>query len=138
MSQCKNRNLIVKSLLTAGLMMAMLPWAEDAHAACGATINGAPMTVEECNLAMQIYGGVQPGHYWMDANGTWGVMGDPTPRGNIQNDAYAYQSRGGVYGGSGERSGNGSWVHRQDDLLGGGAVGGDGNGCYYAEGWSNC
>ena len=82
------RKIMIPSLLAAGLMMTMLPFAEEAHAACGATINGAPMTVEECNLAMQIYGGVQPGHYWMDANGTWGVMGDPTPRGNIQNDAY--------------------------------------------------
>ncbi len=138
MQRRSRRNIIARKLVVIGLMFATLPWAEKANAACGATINGAPMTAEQCNLASQIYGAVQPGHYWMDASGTWGLMGDPTPRGNIQSDAYAYQSRGGVYGGSGERSGNGSWVHRQDDLLGGGAVGGDGNGCYYTEGWSNC
>ncbi|MDH3662081.1 MAG: hypothetical protein OEU92_18980 [Alphaproteobacteria bacterium] len=113
----------------------MLPLSA-AHANCNATINGFPMTAEQCRLAIQTYGYVQPGHYWMDANGTWGVMGDPTPLGNIHSGAY--QSRSGVYGGSGERYGNGSWIHRQDDLLGGGAVAGDGNGCIYTESWSNC
>lgn len=132
----KRRNLIARKVVAAGLIIVMLPWAEDAHAACGATVNGAPMTVEQCNLARQLYGSVEPGHYWMNAEGTWGVLGDPTARGNIYSGAY--QSRSGAYGSSGERSGDGSWVHRQDDLLGGGAVGGDGNGCYYVDGWSNC
>ena len=130
------RSIMGRTLAAAAFITLTLPWADDAEAACGATINGAPMTVEQCNLAIQLYGSVQPGHYWMDANGTWGLMGDPTPRGNINSGAY--ESRPGLYGGSGERYDNGSWIHRQDDLLGGGAVGGDGNGCYYTDGWSNC
>ncbi|NJO36927.1 MAG: hypothetical protein HC871_03970 [Rhizobiales bacterium] len=121
--------------VAALLGSAMVP-AGPAHAACNATVNGYPMTAEQCAFAVEKYGAVQPGHYWMDANGTWGLMGDPTPRGNIY--AGGYQSRQGVHGGSGERYDNGSWVHNQDSLLGGGAVGGDGNGCYYTDGWSNC
>ena len=117
------------------LGVTMVPWA-DAYAACGATVNGVPMTVEQCNFTQQKYGYVEPGHYWMNDNGTWGRVGDSTPRGNIYSGIY--QSRDGLYGGSGERYENGAWIHNQDDLLGGGAVGGDGNGCYYAYGWSNC
>ena len=89
------------------------------------------MTIEQCNLAIQLYGSVQPGRYWMDANGTWVLLGDPRPRGNIYSGAY--QNRSGVHGGSGERYDNGSWVHSRDSLLGG-----DGNGCYHTDGWSNC
>lgn len=135
MPKLRQQKTFWRSVVLAGFAFAMLPLA-DAHAACGATVNGAPMTVEQCNLAIQLYGSVQPGHYWMDGSGTWGLLGDPTPRGNIYSGAY--QSRSGAYGGSGERYDNGSWVHNQDSLLGGGAVGGDGNGCYYTDGWSNC
>ena len=136
MLRLRGRTIIARALAAAGLAIAALPFADQAQAACGATINGAPMTAEQCTLAKQLYGSVQPGHYWMDANGTWGLMGDPNPRGNIYSGTY--QTRPGTYGGSGERYGNGSWVHNQDPLLGGGAVGGDGNGCYYTDGWSNC
>ncbi|MEZ5935675.1 MAG: hypothetical protein R3F54_27955 [Alphaproteobacteria bacterium] len=123
-------------LIAAAALLGSVATTATAHAACNATINGYPMTAEQCAFAIQKYGSVQPGHYWMDSNGTWGLMGDSTPRGNIYSGSY--QTRPGVYGGSGERYDNGSWVHNQDPLLGGGAVGGDGNGCYYTDGWSNC
>lgn len=121
--------------MVAALALITLPFA-DAQAYCNATVNGVPMTPEQCQFAIQKYGSVQPGHYWMDNAGTWGLMGDPTPRGNIYSGSY--QTRPGVNGGTGERYDNGSWVHNQDSLLGGGYVGGDGNGCYYTETWSNC
>jgi hypothetical protein len=130
------RRLILPITVAAAFVGTFMAPMSSAQAFCNATINGVPMTAEQCNFAIQKYGSVQPGHYWMDANGTWGVMGDPTPRGNINSGIY--ETRPGVYGGSGERYDNGAWIHNQDSLLGGGAVGGDGDGCYYAYGWSNC
>lgn len=130
------RSHVLQMVVAAAFTGAIMAPMSSALAFCNATINGLPMTAEQCNFAIQKYGSVQPGHYWMDANGTWGVMGDSTPRGNINSGAY--ETRPGVHGGNGERYDNGAWIHHQDSLLGGGAVGGDGNGCYYTDGWSNC
>ena len=51
-----------------------------AHAACSSILNGAPMPPDVCAAARQVYGSVQPGHYWMDGNGTWGLVGSAVPR----------------------------------------------------------
>ena len=51
---------------------------------------------------------------------------------------YNRSNTGGYYvtpEGSGQTNSNGSWTHYDRDY---GSVGGDGNGCYYAFGWSNC
>ncbi|MEL6217678.1 MAG: hypothetical protein AAFR79_04315 [Pseudomonadota bacterium] len=97
------------------------------------TINGQP-----ADMATQAYlvgVGLTPGHYWLLPNGNWGVMGNTQPLGNI----YAGTTHGsGVYGGSGETYGNGSWSYYSGDYGPSGGVGGDGNGCVYAGSWSNC
>ena len=46
--------------LLAGLAFT---FASGANAACNATVNGQPMSMELCQAAWQIYGGVLPGHY---------------------------------------------------------------------------
>lgn len=121
--------------ITAVLGFTVLPVA-DAHAACNATVNGYPMTAEQCRVATQKYGYVEPGHYWMDGYGNWGRVNDSTVRGNVYSGPY--RSKGG--GGIGEIYPNGDWFHGQDPLLGGGGVGGDANGCVYTtfSDWSNC
>jgi hypothetical protein len=111
------------SRLQAGLMaaalavMAMMP--AGAEAACGATLNGAPMPPNVCAAAQQVYGSVTPGHYWMDAGGNWGYVGSPAVRGNLLRDA-----QGGRSGGGG---GGRPWTYR-----GGGVnAGSDGNCSYF-------
>jgi hypothetical protein len=91
------------------------------------TINGrpAPPDVQRYMAANRL----PPGHYWLNPQGYWGVVGNPRPLGNIY--AGSYVSRNG----SGERAANG-WSHYNN--LDGFSVGGDNNGCYYAGSWSNC
>ena len=97
------------------------------------TVNGQFVTPQ---LEAEMYAaGLPPGHYWYDANsGSYGIVGNSTPIGNIH--AGTYHSPG-LYGGSGEIYNNGSWSY-YNPLIGEGGVGGDGQGCYYAYGWSNC
>jgi hypothetical protein len=73
--------------------------------------------------------GLPPGGYWLDANGYWGIDGDPRPIGNINAGSYASGFS------SGEQGSNGWSTYNS---LNGFSVGGDANGCYYADGWSNC
>lgn len=96
-------------------VMAMMPAGADA--ACGATLNGAPMPPNICAAAQQVYGSVEPGHYWMDRSGNWGYLGSPLVRGNLVRDA-----QGGRTGGGGR-----SWTYRGS----GGNAGSDGNCSYY-------
>ncbi|MEM9144984.1 MAG: hypothetical protein AAGC57_02225 [Pseudomonadota bacterium] len=105
-----------------------------AAAAQGAyTINGMP--VDSQTHAYLAGVGLPAGHYWLLPNGNWGVMGNLQPLGNI----YAGTTHGsGVYGGSGQTYGNGSWSYYSGDYGPSGGVGGDGNGCIYAGDWSNC
>ncbi len=130
---------MLKSGVLAAVGLALAPL-NDAAASCGATINGQPMTAQGCQVAAQIY----RSRYWIDAMGHWGRVGDSKPVGNIYVDANQshnsgiYESREGLVGGTGERYDNGAWIHNQAPLLGGGAVGIDGKGCYYTESWSNC
>lgn len=67
------------------------------------------MPPDVCAAARQVYGSVRPGHYWMDGNGTWGLVGSSAPRGNIYHDArrgqtggrsWTYQGRSSMNGGS--------------------------------------
>ena len=77
--------------LLAGLSLA---FASGAHAACNATVNGQPMSMELCQAASQIYGGVLPGHYYVD---DWVNLDNPAHAGNFYRDAQG----GGGGGGSG-------------------------------------
>lgn len=72
-----------------------------ASAACNATINGRPMTYQECSIAIQVYGTVIPGRYGVDANGNWWNLDNPRHHGNTYRDAQRnnQQSYGGSFGG---------------------------------------
>ena len=72
---------------TAALILVNLMPSEPALAACNATINGRPMTPQECNAIIQVYGQVLPGHYLVDANGNWVNVNNSQHRGNIYRDA---------------------------------------------------
>ncbi len=60
---------------------------ETALAACYATINGRPMTQQECALTIQAYGYVIPGDYLVDSDGNWVNANNPMHRGNTYRDA---------------------------------------------------
>lgn len=66
-------------------------------AACNATVNGRPMTQQECNRAIQVYGQVIPGNYLADNNGNWVNANNPMHRGNTFRDAQ--RNYGGSWGG---------------------------------------
>ena len=82
--------------LLAGLSFSL---ASGADAACNATVNGQPMSMELCEAAWQIYGGVLPGHYYVDEAGNWVNIDNPAHTGNFYRDAQ--MGRGGGGGGSG-------------------------------------
>jgi hypothetical protein len=89
------------AILLSGLA---LTTASDVHAACNATVNGQPMSMELCMTALQIYGGVEPGHYQLDQAGNWVNLSNPSLRGNLYRDA---QGSGGGSGGTGNSSDGG-------------------------------
>ncbi len=70
---------------------------ETVLAACNSTVNGRPMSQQECALSMQVYGQVIPGDYLMDQYGNWVNANNPMHRGNTYRDAQS--SRGGSWGG---------------------------------------
>lgn len=70
---------------------------ESAMAACNATLNGRPMTEQECALSMRVYGQVIPGDYLMDGYGNWVNANNPMHRGNTYRDAN--RNAGGSWGG---------------------------------------
>ena len=76
-----------------------LTFASGADAACNATVNGEPMSMELCQAVLQIYGGVVPGHYQVDEAGNWVNLSNPAHAGNLYRDAQMGQGGGG--GGSG-------------------------------------
>lgn len=91
----------------------------SASAACNATVNGQPMPEDVCALATRVYGGVAPGHYWLDDRGNWGRIGSAYAEGNLLQDA----RRGNGHGGGR------SWTYRGI----GGNAGGDGACTYYMD-----
>jgi len=109
--------------IAAAIAFVTLPAAAETYY----TINGQPASYD-----VQLYmaqNGLPPGHYWLDGQGYWGVMGDPNPYGNLYSGSYVSRY------GSGEQGSNG-WSHY--DNMNGYSVGGDSNGCYYTPDWSNC
>ncbi|HPF60052.1 MAG TPA: hypothetical protein P5149_14890 [Candidatus Competibacteraceae bacterium] len=70
---------------------------ETALAACNATVNGRPMSPQECVLALQVYSQVVPGNYRVDNQGNWVNINNPWHRGNTYRDAQ--RPRGGAWGG---------------------------------------
>ena len=125
----------VKRVLAAGGFLLV---SISAAAAQYYTINGqVPPPQVQAQLAQM---GLPSGHYWLTADGYWGVMGNTTPLGNIYGATeYVTPNGGGHYGGS-----NGSWGHYIDRSItpgndGGFGVGSTGDGCIYTtSGWSNC
>jgi uncharacterized membrane protein YgcG len=69
-------------------------------AACNATVNGRPMSLQECALAIQVYGQVLPGDYVVDNNGNWANINNPAHRGNTYRDAQSTHNGGSQGGGS--------------------------------------
>ena len=84
--------------LLAGLSVT---FASGAHAACNAIVNGQPMSMELCQVASMVYGGVMPGRYHMDQAGNWVNIDNPAHAGNIYRDAQMGRGGGGGGGGSG-------------------------------------
>ena len=74
-------------LRVAALTAAILLSHQGASAACGATVNGRPMSTQECALNLQVYGRVIPGDYLADNRGNWVNANNPTHRGNTYRDA---------------------------------------------------
>jgi hypothetical protein len=70
----------------------------SADAACNATVNGRPMSMELCRTASQIYGGVLPGHYYVDEAGNWVNIANPAHAGNFYRDAQGPRGGGGSGG----------------------------------------
>ena len=88
-----------RASLTALLSGLALTFAGDADAACNATVNGRPMSMELCQVAWQIYGGVLPGNYHVDEAGNWVNLDNPAHAGNFYRDAQAPRGGGGSGGG---------------------------------------
>jgi hypothetical protein len=84
-----NANVLFATIASLGMTSVFIG---ESYAACNATVNGWPMSPQDCALAIQIYGYVEPGHYWLDQQGNWGRIGVPYAQGNLYMDA---QSGGG-------------------------------------------
>lgn len=102
----------IRTVLGA-VALALTAWmpAEAVLAACNATVNGRPMTAEECATAIRVYGGVVPGDYYVDGQGNWVNLNNPMHRGNSYRDGqrprmgssgggFLYDPTGGCEGGS--------------------------------------
>lgn len=90
-----------KTMLQCVVVLGIVATSGPAFAACNATINGRPMTQQECAIAIKVYGTVIPGRYGADANGNWWNLDNPMHQGNTYLDAQRYggQSNGGSFGG---------------------------------------
>lgn len=132
MNYCKAM-FVVAALSFSALVVAGEPQSQPSNVA----INGYVLTrAELANLERQLGSQVMPGAYlyntyngcWLNtsngARGCLGAAGKTNP--GIYNSRY----------GSGERNANGDWSHYSN--AAGGGVGGTGDGCVYAFGWSNC
>jgi hypothetical protein len=86
-----------KSLFAVAGLAAVL--ATEAQANCLATVNGRPMTSQECEMAPQIYGSYPYGHYLRDAQGNWVNLCDWSEQGNVFLDARPGPPSGGSGGG---------------------------------------
>jgi hypothetical protein len=118
------RTKALSAMVAFGTMMAHIG---ASHAACNATVNGRPMPMETCALATQIYGYVEPGHYWADNQGNWGRVGVPYPQGNLYQDSQR-KSRGRSWtrtGPFGSMGSDGSCTYFNDPQTGGSVMSGN-------------
>jgi hypothetical protein len=95
------------------VIFAVFGLSTSARAACNVFINGAPMPADMCALAIQAYGRVVPGHYWMDAATNWGPIGVPYPHGNLLKDAQRARGAQGRSNNTGRDSGS-YWFSPRD------------------------
>ncbi len=98
-------------------------------------INGQILSQQQlATLEMQLGTRIAPGSYVVDyGTGCWANLSTGQQGCGVGGGGNgAYTSR---YG-SGERNANGDWSHYSN--IAGGGVGGTGDGCVYAFGWSNC
>lgn len=88
-----------RTIFSAAAALAVMIYmsSETALAACNATVNGRPMSPQECALSIQVYGQVLPGNYLVDNNGNWVNINNPMHRGNTYSDAQS--TSGGSWGG---------------------------------------
>jgi hypothetical protein len=97
-------------------------------------INGVQLSQQEiAALELQLGSQIEPGIYLYDyQSGCWANLTTQQQGclGGGGNGSYASQY------GSGEWNNDGDWSHYSD--IAGGGVGGSGDGCVYAFGWSNC
>lgn len=96
------------------------------------SINGQRLTpAQRAGLEARLGQAIEPGSYLYDTRSRcWANL--TTGRRGCLGDSGAYLSRHG----SGEYRAGGDWSHHSD--IAGGSVGGSGDGCVYAFGWSNC
>jgi hypothetical protein len=97
----------MRGRLYSAVFLSALAFSSGANAACNATVNGQPMSMELCRAAWQIYGGVVPGQYYVDQAGNWVNLNNPAHSGNFYRDA---QARGAGGGGGAGGSGGGLTV----------------------------
>jgi hypothetical protein len=97
-------------------------------------INGQQLTQQQiAALEMQLGSHITPGNYLYDyQSGCWANLTTGEQGCFTGNAGGQYNSR---YG-SGEWNNSGDWSYYSD--AAGGGVGGSGDGCVYAFGWSNC
>ena len=99
-------------------------------------INGEILSQRQlAALEMQLGARIAPGSYVVDyQSGCWANLstGQQGCGAGGGGNGGAYTSRHG----SGEWNANGDWSHYSN--IAGGGVGGTGDGCVYAFGWSNC
>jgi hypothetical protein len=121
-------------VITAAIALALVSGAATAQHS-NVAINGQVLSQQQlAALEMQLGTRIAPGSYMVDyRSGCWanlstGQQGCGTGGGGNG----TYTSR---YG-SGEWNANGDWSHYSN--IAGGGVGGSGDGCVYAFGWSNC
>lgn len=95
-------------------------------------INGYRLSLAELvSLQGRLGTRVSPGKYIVNyQNGCWVNLSTGAKGCGVNSGSYISRY------GSGERNNRGDWSHRSD--IAGGSVGGTGDGCVYAFGWSNC
>jgi hypothetical protein len=89
------RSRLIPTVMLLGLTIG---YGVEAEAACNATVNGRPMSPQDCMMARQIYGSVAPGHYVADQRGNWSNLSNGTS-GNIYRDAQRGGGSGSYGGG---------------------------------------
>ena len=125
----------MKFRVLAAAAALMLTSATAAAQHSNVAINGQILSQQQLKaLEMQLGTRIAPGSYAVDyQSGCWANLSTGQQGCGVGGGSNgAYTSR---YG-SGEWNANGDWSHYSN--AAGGGVGGTGDGCVYAFGWSNC